>query len=111
MQKSRNGQWIIDDLQHKYIISNNSLSFLKIIRYQYGFNVIDLICKDENYNETEINIPRNIFNTVTFPTFVEAMVAILKKNNTEYVFFDQNNKQRLFEYTAYLIKYYPEKLI
>lgn len=111
MRISRNGQWIIDDPRFQYIISDESISFLKIVRYQHGFNSLSFVYEDENLKELETTIPRNLFQRIAYPTFVDAMVAALKKYQSDDYAFSANENQRLFEYKSYLTKYYPEKLI
>jgi len=111
MRTSRNGQWIIDDPRFKYIISDKTMGFLKIVRYQYGFNSLSFIYEDEDMKEIETTIPRNLFKRIAYPNFVEAMIAAIQKHKSSEAFFSQNDRQRMFEYTTFLAKYYPEKLI
>jgi len=111
MRTSRKGQWILDDPRYQFIISDGSITFLKIIRYQTGFNSLSFVYEDENLKELETTIPRNLFQRIAYPTFVDAMVAVLQKYQDNNYAFSANENQRLFEYRTYLTKYYPEKLI
>lgn len=111
MTKSKNGQWIIDDPRFQFIVGEE-MSFFKVKRYQYSFNSLSFIYENDDMKELESTIPRYLFKQITFSNFSDAMVEVLRKykhHNVTAV--DQNEKQRIFEYTVYLTKYYPEKLI
>lgn len=110
MQYSKNGKWIIDDNRYQFVIQEDGALFLKILRYQNGFNSITFVIENFDGKEKEQTVPRHYFKRISENSIENAMVRIVRLYDGQDLPYP-DIRQRLFEYRTYLEKNYPEKLI
>jgi len=110
MKYSKNGKWIIRNNLYKFIIHNEEACFLKLLKYQHGFNSINFIYENLDGKIKEETVPRDYFNEITTNSIENAMLKIIHSNNIKDIK-NPDIRQRIFEFTNYLEKNYPEKLI
>jgi len=110
MQYSKNGKWIISNDLYKFIICTDDACFLKLLKYHHSFNSITFVYENLDGKVKEETVPRDYFNKITVNSIENAMLRIIHGNDINDIK-NPDIRQRIFEFTNYLEKNYPEKLI